>query len=106
IFKGRFRALVFSVEYGPGLRLPIGQRRSATAPFDIAPAMDPPDDPVAEKAPGLRARIARIPTPGEQKRTGLHEELRRRDRALHLQPRAVFAARPARSQQLLGNDAG
>src|SRR5262249_40632478 len=100
IFKSRFRAVVLPTEHGPGLRLSIGQRRGAAAPLDIAAALDAPDDNVEEKASGLRPRDARILTPGEQEGSGLHAELRGRDCALHLQPRAVVAARPARFEPL------
>src|SRR5262249_46088558 len=105
VFKSRFRSIVFPHQHGPGLRLSIGKRRGAATPLDITTTLDAPDDNAAEKAPGLRPRVARIPAPGEQEGSGLHAELRGRDRALHLQPREIVPTRLARSEPVRRDDA-
>ena len=43
---------------GPGLRLPVGQRRGPARELLVAAALDPADDPRAPQPPGVRARRA------------------------------------------------
>src|SRR5690242_12378592 len=100
IFEGRLRAVVFSTDYGPGLRLSSRQRRSTAAPFDLAAALDAKDDLAAATASGLRARDDRDRQAEQSKGVRLHAELARRNGVVRVQPGALLTAGDARSEKI------
>ena len=99
---------------GPGLRLPVGQRRGAAGEHLLAAALDPPPRARPAAAPGVRPGRLHRPRRLQPERAVLHPRARRRGRRrrgprrdpLRQQPLPVPAARRARPAPLGGHGAG
>ena len=92
--------------HGPGLRLPVGQRRGADREHLVAAAVDPPDDPRPAPPPGVRPRVVHRSRRQQPQRLLVQPRVRRRHRAVRQQPVPLPAAGRARPAPMGGRRAG
>ncbi len=102
--SGQLAAAVPAVDHRSGVPLPVDQRRRPAEQPALAAVVDEAPDRAAPAAPGVRARLAHIPAPGEPAHRRVHARVRRREdprRRQHVALRPVRRAGHERHRGLV-----